>query len=426
LLQTKIIVNNILINLLVSGSFGALIGLERQWERQTGHPDQQIPAGVRTFTILAILGATCSELSKLGHTNLYVAGLLAIAAWFGIFLYFHHQNAKGGAGLTTAATGMLTYLLGGLVVAGESTTALVLTVGTILLLACKPSLHSLSKNFTPEDARMALQFLAVTGAILPLVPNTNFGPYNALNLHSIWLMVVIVSGLGFVGYIAARKFGTTKGLALTGLAGGLASSTATTLGMSKMSRSRPELSTDCAGAIIIACTIMIWRVAALIAAISYPLAIALLPNFLLLSIPGILFVGFHVAKKRQPNPNPTTYQNPLSLKIAIQFGLLYAAVVLVVKFATTGFGDAGLLAASFISGLTDLDAISLSISNLTKNSQLDITIASKGIIIALIANTLLKAGFTAVFGSQKLKIHTIAVLGCTVLIGAGILLYNWS
>lgn len=410
--------NDFLASLLVSGSLGALIGLERQWERQVGHPGQRVPAGLRTFTLWALLGAVCSHLSKNGQPYLFVAGLGAVAAWLGIFLYFQSRE-KAGAGFTTVATGLLTYLLGGLVVAGEAKVALVLTVATLLLLAGKPSLHAISKNFTPQDARMALQFLAVTGAVLPLVPDKDFGPLGAFNPRSIWLMVVFVSGLGFAGYVAVRWLGTSRGMALTGLAGGLASSTATTLGMSKMSRERPELAEDCTLALVIACTVMLWRVEILVLAISPPLALAILPDFLLMSLPGAAFSGWHLWRGSGNTVTSTEYRNPLSLRVALQFGALYALVVLMVKIAADWFGGAGLLAVSFLSGLTDLDAIALSLSNLLREGQVPAMLAMQGIVVGAVANSLLKATLAASLGDRVLRRKTLLVLGTTAAIGAG-------
>lgn len=410
--------NDLLVSLLVSGSLGALIGLERQWERQLGHPEKRVAAGVRTFTFWALLGAICAFLSGHGQPHAFIAGIFAMVCWLGIFVYTQ-SIAKPGAGFTTAATGMLTYLLGGLVVAGEARVALVVTVATLLLLTGKPYLHGLSKKFTAEDARMALQFLAVTGAVLPLVPDTDMGPLGAFNPRSIWLMVVIVSGLGFAGYIAVRLLGTSRGIALTGLAGGLASSTATTLSMSKLSRERPELARDCTLALLIACTIMLWRVELLVAAISPPLALALLPDFLLMSIPGAVFAGWRFCCGPTSSEASGVYKNPLSLKVALQFGALYAAVVFVVKLAVLWFGGAGLLIASFLSGLTDLDAIALSLSNLFRDTQITMTLAAQGIVLAAVANSIMKAALAFSLGDRVLRRFTILVLGATAVIGLG-------
>jgi uncharacterized membrane protein (DUF4010 family) len=410
--------NDLLVSLVVSGSLGALIGLERQWESQFGHPEKHVVVGMRTFAFWALLGAICAHLSGHGQQYAFIAGLLAMVSWLGIFVYFQSRDRQG-AGFTTAATGMLTYLLGGLVVAGEARVALVVTVAALLLLTGKPSLHALSRNFTAEDTRMALQFLAVTGAVLPLVPDVDMGPLGAFNPRSVWLMVVIVSGLGFAGYIAVRLLGPSRGIALTGLAGGLASSTATTLSMSKLSRERPELALDCTLAVLIACTVMLWRVEVLVVAISPALALAILPGFFLMSVPGAVFAGWRFRRKQGAGEAAGVYKNPLNLKVALQFGALYAAVVFVVKLAVSWFGDAGLLIASFLSGLTDLDAISLSLSNLFRDAHVSTTLAAQGILLAAVANSIMKAALAASLGDRVLRRLTLLVLGATVVIGIG-------
>ena len=402
--------------LLVSGSLGALIGLERQWELQAGHPGRRVTAGVRTFALWGLMGTICAYFAKNGQPLVFVAGLLSLAAWLAIFLYLRSRE-KSGAGFTTAATGVLTYLLGGLVFAGEQRTALVLAVVTLLLLAGKPSLHRLSQNFTPEDARMALQFLAVTGAILPLVPDQDIGPFGAFNPRSVWLMVVMVSGVGFAGYIAVRMLGATRGIALTGLAGGLASSTATTLSMSKLSRSRPELSRECTLALILACTVMLWRVEVLVLAVSPALALKILPEFVLMSLPGGIYSCVWLLSGKSGSGEPGTYKNPLSLRVALQFGLLYAVVVFAVKMATVWFGGTGLVVASFISGLTDLDAISLSLSNLLRDSQIAPGLAAQGVVLAAVANSIMKAGLAAGLGAPSLRQRVLLILGSTAAIG---------
>jgi len=415
--------NDLLISLLVSGSLGALIGLERQWEHQLEFPEKPIPAGVRTFALWALLGSICAHLSQTWGGMVFVGGMAAMVVWLGIFLYVRVQE-QPGAGLTTAATGLVTYLIGGLVTGGQAREALVLTVVTLLLLAAQRSLHALSRKITPEDARAALQFLAVTGAVLPLVPDQSFGPYDAFNLRSIWLMVVIVSGLGFAGYVAIRWLGPTRGIAVTGLAGGLASSTATTLSMARMSRVRPELSEDCTLALVLACTVMLWRVEVLVLAIQPSLALALLPDFLIMSVPGVVFAISRILRPRASDTGPAAYKNPLSLKVAIHFALLYAAVVFFAKAGAARFGEAGLLAVSFLSGLTDLDAISLSLSNLVRGGSLAEAAAVQGIVLAAVANSLMKAGLAAGLGSPALRRRTLYVLGLTAALGLGTILFR--
>ncbi|MFM8458965.1 MAG: MgtC/SapB family protein [Chthoniobacterales bacterium] len=282
-------------------------------------------------------------------------------------------------------------------------------------------MHALSRKFSRADVYHALQFAAVTGIILPLVPNQPYGPYGAFNPHTIWLMVVLVSGLGFLGYVAMRIFGEGRGLAMTGLLGGLASSTATTLAMSSQSRESPATGQVCALAVTLACTVMLARVAVLVGAISLPLLGALAPWLLLMAVPGLVFSlvnrgSFLTGAVAREEPREV--RNPLSLRIAIQFALLYALIVLVVRWANATFGGAGVYFASFFSGLTDLDAISLSLSQMERGGGIGLQDATRALLVAAGANSLLKLGLATSLGSATMRAPVSLVLGATAVLAA--------
>ncbi|MBJ7327644.1 MAG: MgtC/SapB family protein [Chthoniobacterales bacterium] len=231
--------------LLVSASLGALLGLERQWSEEREHPAEESMAGSRTFAVWAALGTLCAWFAREQHAAFFLAGFAGIVVVISIYLLKRSARDREG-GLTTAAVGLAAYLIGGLAFMGQAKTAVVITIAMLLLLASKEHLHQLSRKFSNDDVRQALQFAAITGIVLPLVPDYPLGPYGAFNPYTIWLMVVLVSGLGFVGYVAMRVFGDGRGLAVAGLLGGLASSTATTLAMSRQSRAQPEYARLCA------------------------------------------------------------------------------------------------------------------------------------------------------------------------------------
>jgi uncharacterized membrane protein (DUF4010 family) len=402
--------------LVVSGSLGALVGLERQWDKQVRDEEAHPAAGVRTFCMLALFGTLCAEFAQRWHTMVFAAGLLVVAIIAGGHLV-RMQGAERGTGLTTAVGGAMVYMLGGLAHAGLWKVAVMLAVVLLILLASKPAIHGLSRRFTRGDVRMALQFLAVTGVVLPLVPDQAFGPFDAFNPRSVWLMVVLVSGIGFAGYVAVRVLGEAMGIALTGVAGGLASSTATTLSMSRMSRARPDLAEDCSLAIILACTVMLWRVLVLVLVISPSLALKLVPDMAAMSIPGVAFAIWHLLHRQPNRGGKGDYKNPLSLKIALQFAVLYAAVVFVVKAANATVGDAGLLVASFLSGLTDLDAIALSLANVFQGGDLSSRFVISCIVLAAVANSITKLGLAWALGERGLRRRIAVLLGTTILIG---------
>ena len=406
--------------LLVSASLGALLGLERQWSEEREHPAEESMAGARTFAVWAALGTLCAWFAREQHTAFFLAGFAGMVVVISLYLLKRSARDREG-GLTTAAVGLATYLIGGLVFMGQAKTAAVITITMLLLLASKEHLHQLSRKFSNDDVRQALQFAAITGIILPLVPDYPFGPYGAFNPYTIWLMVVLVSGLGFVGYVAMRVFGDHRGLAVAGLLGGLASSTATTLAMSRQSRAQPEYARLCALAVVLACTVMLARVAVLVGTVSPAMIRSLGPALLVVALPGLLFSLWSWRRFRQSKPASSATQevkNPLSLRVALQFALLYALIVLLVRWANDAFGGAGLYWASFLSGLTDLDAISLSLSQMQSGGNLSASEASRAILIAAGANSLLKGAMAVGLGGAAMRRPTAIVLAATVLLAA--------
>ena len=406
--------------LLVSASLGALLGLERQWSGQREKPRNEALVGARTFAVWAVLGTLCAWFSRTQHPAFFLLGFAGMFALIALTTYRRAAHERE-AGLTTGAVALVTYLLGGLVLFGQVKTAVVAAISLVVLLASKERLHALSRKFSRDDVYHALQFAAVTGIILPLVPDKPHGPYGAFNPHTIWLMVVLVSGLGFLGYVAMRIFGEGRGLAVTGLLGGLASSTATTLAMSRQSRETPATGRICALAVVLACTVMLARIAVLVGAISLPLLASLSPWLLLMAMPGVVFSLANRASfinGRTSPESPREVRNPLSLRVAIQFALLYALIVLVVRWANANFGGAGVYFASFLSGLTDLDAISLSLSQLAGGGGIDLHNATRALLVAAGANSLLKLGLAASLGAASMRAPVALVLGATTTLAA--------
>jgi uncharacterized membrane protein (DUF4010 family) len=410
----------LLSSFLVSASLGALLGLERQWSSERESPAVNTIAGARTFALWALIGCLCAWLAKEQHSAFFVVGFAGMIVFLSLFLW-QRTKSERDLGLTTGAVGLATYLIGGMVYWGYSRNAVILTVSLLILLASKEWVHSLSRKFTKADVYQALQFAAVTGIVLPLVPDHDYGPYGAFNPWMIWLMVVLVSGLGFFGYVAVRVFGENRGIPFTGLLGGLASSTATTLAMSRQSRAWPETGTLCALAVVLACTVMLVRVAVLVGVISFPVLQQVAPWLLFIALPGLLFALW--SWKHFSHPHPTSAENrevrnPLNLRIAIQFAILYALVVLLVRWANGSFGGSGVYWASFFSGLTDLDAISLSLAQLERAGNATSAEAARGLLIAAGANSLLKGAIAISLGSPAMRRPILIVLGGTVALSA--------
>ena len=407
--------DHLLRSLLLSACLGALIGLERQWDEQFRHHRSKVLAGLRTFTLWAIFGVLCAWFTQTVHPLFFIAGFLAMGVWLTFFL--QNRNRLGGdPGFTTGAAGMISFLIGGLVFWGQERVSLVLAVSVIILLAIKPSVHRFTRGITLEDVRTALKFAAVTGVILPLVPDHPHGPYGAFNPHTVWMMVVLVSGIGFSGYVAVRLLGQRNGIALTGRLGGIVSSTATTLSMSRQSHERPMESRDCSLAILLACSIMPLRVGMLLAIVNIRLLGTVWSPLVAVSLPGAIWCLWRLFRGGADSgrtPDLTPYGNPLRLRVAFQFGILYALIVFVVKASIVKLGAKGVFWISGLSGLIDLDAITLSLSQMTVTGNLGSHVTMSAILIAIFANTALKVIVAAFFGSPALFREVGTVLGIT-------------
>jgi uncharacterized membrane protein (DUF4010 family) len=294
--------------------------------------------------------------------------------------------------------------------------AVAIAVGTTALLRAKESLHQLSERFSDEDVRAVLQFGVITAVVLPLVPNEDLGPFGAFNPFEIWLMVVLVSAIGLVGYLALRVLGE-RGLGLTGVLGGLISSTAVTLGFSRMSKGQGLLRAVLAGGILGASALMYPRVLIEAQLVSPELADELVwPLVALGTLVGIAAVYWLVRGGRSRSEGTVEFRNPLTLGVALQFGLLYAAVVFISKAVLDRVTDSSLAAVGAVSGINDVDAITLSMANLVRDG-LDPAPAARAVLAAVVVNTAVKAGLVVWLGSRRLAAPVVAVLLPAALVG---------
>lgn len=405
---------------LFSLSLGALVGLVRQWADRSEIGEDgaaESSAGLRTYALWSFLGTLSVYCSVQFHSWTFPIVLTLFGSYL-IVGYAVEHTGKAGIGLTSYAAGLITFLMGAMVMWGELRVAVAIAAALGVLIAVKQSTHAFTRHIRPEDVRIALQFLVVTGLILPIVPNAGMGPADAINPYKIWWMVVLISGLGFAGYLGIRVLGANAGILMTGVAGGFASSTATTLALSRASRQMPELSTSLGLGILLACTIMFARVWAILLTLHSELAFLLILPFCLMAAPGVVTLlvvwirGWDQGKIDTPE-----LKNPLSLGVAIKFALLYAVIVLLVTLSREWSADKGLYLVSFLSGLTDMDAIALSLTDMVKQETVGLELAAKGIVIGAIANTLFKAGFAIYAGSKALRGVVFVGMGSMVLAG---------
>jgi uncharacterized membrane protein (DUF4010 family) len=397
----------------VALAIGLLMGLERE-------RNPAAKAGLRTFALTALLGVLTTHLATtLDEQWLIAVGLLLVGAMM-IAAYLRDPQPAGDPGTTTVAALMLCYSLGVLVWHDEIQLAVMLGIAATMLLYFKPELRGWSEHMTRRDLLSVLQFSVLSLIILPLVPNRNYGPYGALNPYQIWWMVVLIVGVGLAGYAALRLVGQKRGAVILGLLGGLVSSTATTLSFSRHARANSAMIPIAVIVIVLANLMVLVRLGVL----TTVLAPGVLPQLLPVLIGG-LFVGglgavYGVYRLQPQGELPTLAMgNPTELRTALGFGLMYAAVLLASAWLSDWLGTRGLYAVALVSGLTDVDAITLSSLRLFNLDKLPVAAVVNVVIIATLANLLFKSALALFIGGWQMARHAAAGMGA---LGLGLLL----
>lgn len=409
---------DVFLNLGTALGLGLLVGWQR--ERAKSHM-----AGVRTFPIITLLGTMCGLLAERFGGWIVAAGLLGIA---GLALMSNLVRMRGeepqDAGQTTEAAALLMFSLGAFLVVGNRPAAVAVGGAVAVLLHLKQPLRRLIGRMTEDDFHAVMKFVLVSLVILPVLPDETYGPYDVLNPREIWLMVTLIVGISLTGFTAYKFFGKGAGTLLGGILGGLISSTATTVSYSRRTKSAPDSTALAAVVIMIASTIAYARVLVEIAVVAPGQLRQMAPPLgMMLGVMAIISAAAHVLGRGRTNEMPE-HGNPAELKSALLFGGLYALVVLGVAAAKDYFGNRGLYAAAAISGLTDMDAITLSTANLTNAGRIDPVTGWRLIFIASLSNLVFKAGIVAMLGDRRLLLR-IAVLYGVALAGGTLLLWLW-
>jgi uncharacterized membrane protein (DUF4010 family) len=395
---------------------GVLLGLERE---RTKTPETF--AGVRTFGLFSLAGGVAAFVdASVGRPWLALAVFAAVASL--VVVSYAVSAQRGELGVTTEVSAVLAFLLGFLCVTGHVVPAAGLAVASGGILALKEWLHRLAGRIERADVEATLKFAIVSVIILPLVPNQNYGPppLDVINPYKIWLMVVLISGLNFTSYLLVKTVGAEHGIGLTGFLGGLVSSTATTLGFAQRSREDDRQSPALALGLLIAWTVMFARVVVLIAAVDYRLVGRIVLAMAAFTVPSILVCA--VLWRRQRTKGTAAVKagaNPFELGMAVRFGVLFGVFTFAARAAQVYLGDAGLYLAGFIAGLTDVDAIALSMAQMARGNPEGAGVAIRTVVIAVAANTLFKAGMAATLGAPGLRRIVLAATGVILVVAAG-------
>jgi uncharacterized membrane protein (DUF4010 family) len=400
----------------ISLGLGLLVGLQR--ERAGSRV-----AGFRTFTLITLLGTLAGLLAETLGGWVVVAGLLGVVAMLTVANVIRLREGDLAPGMTTEVAAQVMYCVGAYVVFGHRSVALAVGGAVAVMLYAKPALHGISARMGEGEMRGVIQFALVALVILPILPDEPYGPFKVLNPRQIWWMVVLVSGISLSGYIAFRLLGQGKAAVVSGLLGGLISSTATTVSYARRAAEDARRVPAATLVIMLASAVVYARVLLEVSLVARPVLPSVAGPIAVMLGAALLQSAFVWLRARRAEAEISP-DNPTELRAAVSFGVLFALVLLAVAAAKEYFGDRGLYAVAAISGLTDMDAITLSTSRMSAEGALAPATAWRAIVVAAIANLVFKGGIVAVLGGRRLFARVALLFGFNVLVGA-LLLVLW-
>ncbi|MGD8495307.1 MAG: MgtC/SapB family protein [Gemmatimonadales bacterium] len=404
--------------LLVAAALGLLVGLQRQRAASR-------VAGIRTFPIIAVLGVFCGMLGGPEAPWIVAAGLLGVAALTVMANVLRAEGGEYDPGMTTEVAILVMYGIGVAITRGFVLEAVVAAAGLAVLLQFKGSLHAFARRFGEAEFAALMRLVLIGLVVLPILPDRAYGPYEVVNPFEIWLMVVLIVGISMGGYVAFKLLGAHMGAIAAGALGGLISSTATTVSYARRSRETPRRGAAAALVVALASTVVFGRVLVEVAIVAPDVLGATAGPIgamlgLMLLISGALYLfGIGPRDLEVEDREP-----PSELGSAVVFGLLYAVVLLGVAFAEDRLGQRGLYGVAALSGLTDLDAITLSTAHLMQAARLDLETGWRMILVGGLSNIVFKGGVVLVLGSGGMK-RRVAVAFAAALAGGAAILTLW-
>jgi len=399
---------------------GLLVGLQRE------HAASGL-VGMRSFALITVLGTLAARLGVSFGGWVVAAGLLGVLGLLGFAHLMRGQDRSNGVGITTDVAALVMYGVGALLVVAPVAVAIAVGGGVAVLLQFKPELHSVAKKLGDEDLRAIMQFVLITCIILPVLPREPFGPFHVLSLFETWLFVVLIVGINLGGYIAYKFFGQNAGMLLGGLLGGAVSSTATTLSYSRQTRSSPPLARSAAIVIMLASAVVFVRIVVLIGVVAPEFLVRAAGPFLVLAVLSLVAVLVEWRRVRGEPSEMPQLSNPTQLKSAILLGVMYAIVLLAMAATREFLGHFGgqvLYVVAGISGLTDVDAITLSTARMSRSDPMIAVQGWRLILVAAMSNLGFKACMAGLIGGRSL-LRPITLLFSVPVIGGVLLLWLW-
>ncbi|WP_226420964.1 MgtC/SapB family protein [Vibrio sp. E14] len=411
-------------NLLIALLLGAIVGTQRGWVMRNSVEGSRV-AGIRTFSLVGLLGGLVGILANI-YTPLLIGFAFIALVILTCIAFVIQQKKSGDVSITGVVSIMVVFVLGNLAVSGEAVLAAAAAVITAVVLDNKRELHQALQKLQEYELDAALRLLLISIVMLPLLPNQSYGPWNALNPYEIWWMVVLIASISFVGYFAIKIGGAKRGILFTSVFAGLSSSTALTLQFSHLSREQASISPLLASGILLSCGTMFPRLLIVLSVIN-PQLVKLLWPIVMAMMVALYIPAWWIWRRSEVEQieQSNKQTNPLALQSALFFGLVLAVIMLLAHALSDWFGNAGVLLLSALSGITDVDAISLTLGR-QSTQTLSVTTAALGILIAASVNTIVKMGMVIAIGDKKLWRRIAPVMTGCVVVGAGVFMALYS
>lgn len=400
----------------LSLGLGMLVGFQRQWTASA-------VGGIRTFPLVTLLGTLIGVIGpEFGW--LAASGLVGVASLLVVANVAKQQNGDTDPGMTTEVAALVMYVVGLVLAAGEFAAAILVSGVVVMLLHWKNWLHGLIERMGEQDIRAVMNLVLIALVILPLLPDQAYGPYDVLNPYKIWLMVVLIVGISIAAYVVHKWLGARAGVVLGGMLGGLISSTATTVSYARQARSNPQLALAAAMVILIASSVVNVRVLFELGVVAPELLKSALPPIGIVLLVMVLECGVLYLFSRKATSTAPPPENPAQLKPAVFFGALYAVILFLVAATRDLFGQGAVYGIAAISGLTDVDAITLSTARLFREERMSASVVWRTVLIATMSNLVFKTGVAAALGGRKLFLWVAGMFAIVVAVSAA-LLWLW-
>ena len=406
--------------LLLALALGAIVGAER--EKNAKKSDDFTFGGIRTFMFISLLGAMSALISTEYFEWFIIPVFCGLMVFVGVGYYFAVKLSNGKSiGITGELAALLVFIIGFLSYTNHVLVSIAIAIITATFLYLKEWLHKFLKGVSEKEIYSALIFGILAFVILPFLPNQTYGPFSVFNPYKIWLMVVFISGLSFIGYVLIKVFDSKKGIALTGFLGGLVSSTAVTIsfsGKSKEEKNAHIIKLLLFG-VLVANTIMIVRVLIEVFVLNKALLSILIIPLAVMAATALLcsaYAWFTREKSTKEQKADVHHESPLNVSTALKFGILFAIVLFVIKLAQIYFGKTGIYIASIVSGFVDVDAITLSVANMA-GGDISLKIAATAITLAVMSNIMVKFVYASIFGSKPFRRYLGIAMGLVILSG---------